>query len=455
MAQHGGPERSPDRPRKEAPTVAVVAHGCRANQEEIECLLGALADRGFTPVRFGERADWTVINTCSVTAAGDADARSAIRRASRVSGGGRVVVTGCFAQRDPEKTSWLGADLVVGNSEKWRLPDLLASGAAGEDACTGILMGEDPTTRHFLRHGKEASSFRTRAALKIQDGCDEHCTYCIIPSLRGKSVSRDPEEVLAEARVLVDAGHSEIALTGIHSASYGHDSDVGGLPALLRRLLDVEGLKRIRINSLEPQWVSRDLLETIAGSGRFCRHLHLPLQSGDALVLKRMGRRYSPEQYREVVKLARSLIPGVAIGADVMVAFPGEDEAAFENTYSLLEDVQPAYLHIFPFSERPGVPAQKLPGRVDEKTKRARAKRMAGLDTSLRTSFLRGSDGETHDLLIESKRDASGLAQSLTDTFIRVAVRTELPGGSWVRARLSYEGDPRRMLAEPVEGGQA
>jgi threonylcarbamoyladenosine tRNA methylthiotransferase MtaB len=412
--------------------------------------LEELKDRGFRPVRFGEAADWIVINTCSVTAAGDADARKAIRRAARTSGGGRVVVTGCFAQRDPQAAAWLGADLVVGNGEKWRLPDLLCSAAAERCERTGIIRGSDPTTRRFLRHGASASGLRTRAALKIQDGCDEHCTYCIIPSLRGRSVSRDPDEVLAEARALVDAGHREITLTGIHSASYGAESEVGDLASLLRRLLGVKGLHRIRVNSLEPNWVDRDLLETIASSPRFCRHLHLPLQSGDPRILKRMGRRYSPDHFRRIVEKARSLIPGVAIGVDVMVGFPGEDEEAFGATVALVEEIRPGYLHVFPYSQRPGVASARLPGRCEEETKRMRAKQMAEIDRRLRAEFLRAADGQEHDLLIESKRDAEQRPLSLTDTYIRVAVEGDLPGGSWVRARLRWNDDPRRMLATPI-----
>ncbi|MBD3163464.1 MAG: MiaB/RimO family radical SAM methylthiotransferase [Candidatus Eisenbacteria bacterium] len=434
-----------------APTVAVFSHGCRANQEEIECLLGALRDRGFRPVPFGGSADWTIINTCSVTHAGEADARRTIRRAVRLSGGGRVVVTGCFAQRDPADAARLGADLVVGNGEKWRIPDLLTSAASGEGSCTGVLFQADPTTRRFLGHGTRPSGFRTRAALKVQDGCDERCTYCIIPSLRGRSVSRDPDEVLAEARLLVESGHQEITLTGIHTAAYGADRGGPNLAGLLRRLLAVERLERIRLNSLEPQWVDAELLDTLASSPRFCRHLHLPLQSGDAGVLKRMGRGYRPEAYREVAARARAAIPGVGIGADVMVGFPGEDEEAYANTVALLEEVRPSYLHVFPYSERPGVASARLPGRVDEETKRRRARRLAALDRRFRTAFLRAADGAVHDLIVEAKEDRAGGAQCLTDTYIRVAVETDRSAGSWVTARLRWIGDPRRMRGIAVD----
>jgi threonylcarbamoyladenosine tRNA methylthiotransferase MtaB len=430
------------------PTVAVLSLGCRANQEEIECILGSLRERGFRLTDFGKPADWVVINTCSVTRAGESDTRQMIRKAVRGSGGGRVVVTGCYAQMDPTQAARLGADLVVGNGEKWRLPDLIASAAAGTDACTGILFEPDPTTRRFLRHGNGSGGYRTRAALKIQDGCDERCTYCIIPSLRGRSVSRDPREVLEEARTLVASGHPEITLTGIHSASYRWRRE--GLASLLRRLLDVPGLRRIRVNSLEPQWVDPELIEVIASSPRFARHLHLPLQSGDSGVLKRMGRGYSPEDYRRVVEQAKRAIPGVAIGADVMVGFPGEDDAAFERSTALLESVRPAYLHVFPYSERPGTAALRLPGGVDPRTARARAARLARLDLDLRAAFLRESDGAAHETLLESKRDRQGRSMGLTDTFIRVAIASDRPAGSWVRTRLRWIGDPRQMAGEVI-----
>lgn len=439
------------------PTIAVYSLGCRANQEEIECLLGSLVDRGFRRVPFGGTADWTVINTCSVTSAGESDARQAIRRAVR-EGGGRVVVTGCYAQRDPGGAAALGADLVVGNSEKWRLPDLIAAAAEpGESgSCTGILFEADPTTHRFLRHGRQRSGYRTRAALKIQDGCDERCTYCIIPSLRGRSVSRPVEEVLSEARVLADSGCGEITLTGIHSASYGADLAGSGLSLahLLTRLLDVDGLRRIRVNSLEPQWVDDDLIRVLASSPRFCRHVHLPLQSGDESVLKRMGRGYSPADYVRVAEHLRDAIPSVAIGADVMVGFPGEDEAAFSNTVRLLETVRPAYLHVFPFSERPGVPALRLNHPVDERTKRTRARMLGALDGRLRGEFLRAQEGTEHEVLIEGRAQGRAGAQAVTSHFVRVLVPGDHATGGWETVRLRWIGDPRKMAGDPVAAAE-
>jgi threonylcarbamoyladenosine tRNA methylthiotransferase MtaB len=432
-------------------TIAVHSLGCRANQEEIECLLGSLVDRGFRPVPFGGPADWTVINTCSVTCAGESDARQAIRRAIR-SSGGRVVVTGCYAQRDPEGAARLGAHLVVGNSEKWRLPDLITMGPRDGDSCTRILFNADPTNRRFLRHGRGPSPYRTRAALKIQDGCDERCTYCIIPSLRGRSVSRPIEEVLSEAETLADSGYGEITLTGIHSASYGADFGEHGptLAHLLIRLLDVAGLRRIRINSLEPQWVGDDLITALASSSRFCRHLHLPLQSGDPGILKRMGRGYAPDDYRRVVERTRSSIPGVSIGADVMVGFPGEEEAAFANTVRLLEEVRPAYLHVFPYSERPGIAAERLGAPVGERVKKVRARIVAELDRRLRSEFLKAREAEEHEVLIEGRRRGRE-AHALTDQFVRVVIPGEGAAGSWTRVRLRWVGDPMRMMGEPCE----
>jgi len=432
------------------PTVAVVSLGCRANQEEIECLLGSLRDRGFETVPFGEAADWIVVNTCSVTGAGESDARQMIRRAVRSAGGGRVVVTGCFAQRDPEGTARMGANLVIGNAEKWRLPDILGGAfdpTGTEEGCTSILFREDPTVSRFLRHGRSASGFRTRAALKVQDGCDERCTYCIIPSLRGRSVSRPVDEVLEEARVLVASGHPEITLTGIHTASYQVDGM--RLAGVLRRLLEVDGLRRIRVNSLEPQWVDDGLISTLASSPRFCRHLHLPLQSGDDRVLKRMGRGYTGNDYRALVDRIRARIPGVAIGADVMAGFPGEDEDAAARTLALLEDVRAAYLHVFPYSPRPGTASLRLGSPASQQRKDERIARLAALDRRLRTRFLEASAGEIHEILVEDKRDREGRSQGMTDTAIRVLIAAaDAPVGSWVRVRLRDAGSHRWMLGE-------
>lgn len=449
MPSESGEERAGTASAGSPPKVSVVSLGCRANQEEIECLLGTLRDRGFEAVPFGVSADWIIVNTCSVTGQGEADARQAIRRAARLSGGGRVVVTGCFAQRDPRQAARIGADLVVGNADKWRIPDLI-SGAAGTSAgeCGEChVFRSDPTVSRFLRHGRAASGFRTRASLKIQDGCDERCTYCIIPGLRGRSVSRPVEEVVAEARVLVASGHNEITLTGIHTASYRDGAT--GLPALLRRLLGVEGLRRIRLNSLEPQWVDDELLETIASSPRFCRHLHLPLQSGDDGVLKKMGRGYTGTGYRNLVARAKERIPGVAIGADVMAAFPGEDEEAAARTLSLLEDVRPAYLHVFPYSPRPGTAALKLPSPVAQKLKAQRVARLQSLDRRLRLDFLRASEEEVHEVLVEDKVGKSGLPQAMTDTAIRVELSMPAMAGSWSHVRLRFCGSPRLMIGDP------
>ncbi len=451
------PEATADDPRRiasgRAPTISVVSLGCRANQEEVECLLGTLRDRGFATVPFGSPADWIVVNTCSVTGVGESDARQTIRRAARLSGGGRVVVTGCFAQRDPEAAARIGADIVVGNADKWRIPELIDSARRSESfredataGCTPIVFKDDPTVSRFLRHGRSPSGFRTRASLKVQDGCDERCTYCIIPSLRGRSVSRPVDEVIEEARTLVASGHAEITLTGIHTASF--DAKGTRLSGLLRLLLDVEGLRRIRVNSLEPQWVDEELIATLASSSRFCRHLHLPLQSGDDRVLKKMGRGYTGSDYRALVARARERIPGVAIGADVMAGFPGEDEEAASNTRALLESVRPAYLHVFPYSPRPGTAALRLSGAVSQRAKEDRVDRLHALDERFRLAFLAASEGEVHEVLVEDKRGGDGLPQATTDTAIRVRISAPAPAATWARVRLRATGSTRSMAGD-------
>jgi len=435
-------------------TVAVCSLGCRANQEEIECLLGGLRDRGYRLVPFGAPADLTIVNTCGVTRAGESDARQMIRRAARTRREGRVVVTGCYAQLAPEEAARLGADLVVGNADKWRLPEILASAEDDPRGCAGILFDPDPTASRLGRHGKSASGYRTRAAIKVQDGCDERCTYCVIPALRGRGVSRDPAEVVDEARTLVEAGHEEITLTGIHTASYAGigEGERVSLAGLLRRLLAVPGLGRIRLNSLEPRWVDDELLQTIAGSPRFCRHLHLPLQSGDAAILKRMGRPYGPHDYRRVVEAARRAIPGVAIGADVMVGFPGESEEAFGRTLRLLEEVRPAYLHIFGYSERPRTSASRLGDPVPRGVAKDRSRALSILDDGLRRDYLKRSDGEFHEIRIEGSARRGRPAQGVTDTYIRVSVEGRFPDGERVGVILRYVDDPRRMAGEIQSG---
>ncbi|MFN8546763.1 MAG: tRNA (N(6)-L-threonylcarbamoyladenosine(37)-C(2))-methylthiotransferase MtaB [Candidatus Eisenbacteria bacterium] len=427
-APAGGPRLGPER-------VAFATVGCKANLEEMECLASRLADLGYAVVPFGEPADWTIVNTCTVTGEGDSDSRQAVRRARRFSPEGRLVVTGCLAQRDPRAVASLpGVDWVLGNAEKPRLAEWLVEHQstqaesrrpAPDPAATFssreamVRVSADPTVDHFAEFGGSRQGRRTRATLKVQDGCDQHCTFCVIPSVRGASRSRALDDTLQQARQLLDSGYREIMLTGINSALWGRDlAEPLDLGDLLHRLLSLRGLARLRLNSLEPQLVRDEWLALMAEEPRLCRHLHLPLQSGSDRVLKQMNRRYTTAEYAHLVSRVRALLPDCAIGADVMVGFPGETDRDFADGVSFLESLGLAYLHVFSYSERPGTGAPRLSEGVPKQLRMARSAQLRSLDARLRANFARSQEGRCETVLIEGACGA-GAWQGLTGNYLR------------------------------------
>jgi threonylcarbamoyladenosine tRNA methylthiotransferase MtaB len=439
-----------DRKQRHEKTFCIVTQGCRVNQEEAECLRSQLLARGFREVPVGEPADLTVLNTCTVTAAGDSDARQMLRRLRRISPRGRIVATGCYAQRAPEEVAQIGAaDLLVGNRRKADLDlylSLLEEGSsAGEPR---VVVDSDPTPVRWLRHARGWAPARTRAVLKIQDGCSEHCTYCIIPSVRGPSVSRPAREVLEEARTLVAAGSREIVLTGVHTGSY-RSPEGWDLARLIAALEPLEGLRRIRLASLEPGTISERLLEVLARSRKLCPHLHVPLQSGDDAILRRMGRSYGTAAFRELLARVRRARPGVAIGTDVMVGFPGETEEAFQRTLAFVREMDFAYLHVFSFSPRPGAPATRLGPPVAKEEASRRSRTLRALDRELRRRHMARRRGQEDWVLVETTR--RGRSGGLTGDYLRVILRGPVRDpGSWVRVRIEEPADDLRVWGRPV-----
>jgi threonylcarbamoyladenosine tRNA methylthiotransferase MtaB len=411
--------------------------GCKLNIYETESLKGVFHRNGYEIVTEGERADVCVINTCTVTERGDADCRQVIRRAVRDKGcGGMVVVTGCYAQRDPEALAALeGVDLIVGNREKANLLTYVEAAMVEREAACRVAVGRDPTIDDFLDLDPSFHGDLTRATLKVQDGCDEHCTYCIIPQVRGGSRSRPLSQIIERAQEIAREGYKEIALTGVNTGSY-HDRGAS-LIDLIKALDRVEGLHRIRLNSLEPRSVTDDLIDCAAGMEKVCHHFHIPLQSGDDAILHRMGRRYDTRYYAERVdRIVRSL-PDAAIGADVMVGFPGEDDEAFERTVRFIDELPLIYLHVFTYSSREGTPSVRMGGRVGSQQKVERSAVLRELSRKKREAFLRGFIGERVEVLVEAKRSpTTGRLTGLTGNYIRVHVET---------------ADGRRQTADRVE----
>lgn len=458
--------------------VAVFAVGCKANREEMECLQSRLADCGYQVVPFGSAADWIVVNTCTVTSAGDADSRQMIRRAVRDSGRGRVIVTGCLAQRSPESVAAMpGVTQVVGNAEKAGLPDWIrersrarpagqadsrdapAAMETSESTVTGvatfgeasssdprsagasreadIAVSADPTIRAFPGHGTSREGSRERPALKVQDGCDACCTYCVIPSVRGASRSRPLEDCRTQARRLVGSGRREIVLTGINLSLWG--GDLPGrpeLPDLVEALAGVEGVARLRLSSIEPEALTSAWLERFLGCRSLCRHFHLPLQSGDAEVLRRMGRTYGPELFARRVEAIRRSAPEAAIGTDLLVGFPGESDEAFRRTERLLSDLPLSYLHVFSYSPRPGTASLRLGPVPPQDVVRARSRRLRELSRTLLDRFRCDQMGSEVEVLAE-RRTGAGLWQGTT--------------GNYLRVRFPWAGsDPRKRGPIPV-----
>lgn len=326
--------------------------------------------RGLISVRKRERADLVVLNTCTVTAAADDDVRKMARRVNRENPEASILITGCYAQRDPETLAELpGVRWVVGNSHKARIPDIVAEYASQADALTpyhgNIHVGDIFEQHEFLSAPVEdASGDRTRPNLKIQDGCNNRCSFCVIPSVRGRSRSAPLEKVVEQVRLL-STKYREVVLSGINLGRWGRDNGISmRFHELLRVLLDETPIERLRISSVEPMDFSNELLELMASNRRIARHWHAPLQSGSDAVLKRMKRRYRTRHYEDRMQRAVEMLPGAAFGADVMVGFPGETDAEFGETRAFIERMPFTYLHVFTYSARPGTPAEEMTGHV-------------------------------------------------------------------------------------------
>ncbi len=368
-------------------TVAVATLGCKVNQFESEALMASLERAGYRLVPFGDMADITIINTCTVTHRADFQSRQMIRRACRFNPQSLVVVTGCYSQVDPEAIVKTGAaQYLVGNGEKNRIPDLLPR--MQEGTLPRILVGDIQNETCFADTPLHSFHLHTRAFLKIQDGCDARCSYCIVPYARGRSRSLPPKKVFEHLRKLRVAGFKEAVLTGIHIGAYGLDlvpplSLIGLLEELERE--DVPG--RIRLSSIEPGDFSSDLVSSLFRSTKICPHLHIPIQSGDDALLKRMNRDYDRSFLFDLIQSLHNGIPDLSIGADVIVGFSGETEEMFRHTWDLIESLPFSYLHVFPFSRRKGTPAFQFSDRVDEGKIRNRAEALRELGRQKRQDF--------------------------------------------------------------------
>jgi len=434
----------------------VHSFGCRATQADSAAIERQLATQGLSPARYPWEADVVVLNTCTVTAAADQDARASIRRIHRENPAAKIMVTGCYAQRAPQEIAALaGVTWVVGNSHKHRVAEIAAN-AGFEPKMEPQVHEEQSSGQGLAEHGPRnfvsletfslsAPAFtlvgdifahteliaapvfagdsiaeKTRPNLKVQDGCNNRCSFCIIPSVRGQSRSMQLNRVIEEANALVTSGYREIVLSGINLGRWGRDFQPQlRFEQLVRGLLEHTGIEKIRISSVEPMDWSDDLIALVANSPRLAKHAHVPLQSGSDRILRRMHRKYRPWHYAEKTRKIRDAMPDAAIGADVMVGFPGETDELFEESRSFIEHLPFTYLHVFTYSSRPGTPSAAMPDQVPVHTARERNRVLRELAAEKNLEFRRKFLGKTLEVITLQTGD-DDWTEALSDNFLKV-----------------------------------
>ena len=420
--------------------IAFATVGCRLNQFETDALRGKALAAAYDVVPFEAVADVYVINTCTITAEADADSRQLTRRAVRGNPAALVIMTGCYAQGAPKAAAAIpGVDLVVGNIEKSGL--LAEIQRAQKNGAARLRVGDigGATRIDGDEYGPGIDPDRTRAFLKVQDGCNYACSFCIVPSVRGPNRSQSPAAVLAAIRRLHAAGFPEVVLTGIHLGTYGRDlTPRTTLVALCEAIAALPDGPRVRLSSLDPHEVTPELIHLLGSEPRLCRHLHLPLQSGDEDVLRRMRRGHGVAEFRRLVERLTAVVPGIAVTGDVIVGFPGEDDAAFRRTADLLEALPLAGLHVFSYSPRPGTAAADFPDHVPKAVKRERSRALRALAARKALAFRRQAVGSVLDTVVLRQSEAPELLEGLTDNYLRVWFPGEAAlQGTVVRVRVT------------------
>ena len=407
------------------PKFFITTLGCKVNQAESEAIAQDLLSSDWASARECDQAEVCIVNTCTVTQKASMQSRQAIRKAIRSNPKARIIVTGCYAQTAPQEINRIdGVDYVVGHAKKRFISRLIQP--KEDEAPSSRLSSPDDVSRsrRFELMPTAISAARTRPFLKIQDGCDAFCTYCIVPYARGRSRSMPLNNVVESIQQLAEADYREVVLTGIHLGAYGRDlSPTVNLAALLRRIRALAPIDRVRLSSIEPLELTPEIIQLVAGSDMFCRHFHIPLQSGDDRILKRMGRPYSRQIFHDLIAKIKELMPDAAIGADTLIGFPGENDMAFENTYNLIKDMPISYLHVFPFSARPGTPAAEYADPIPQQLIKQRCQQMRKLGWNKRMRFYRGFVAKKMPVLIETKRDGdTGLLKGISSNYLPVLI---------------------------------
>lgn len=402
-------------------TVAFHTLGCKVNSYDTEAIWNLFKQRGYSQIDFHDIADIYVINTCTVTDTGDKKSRQMIRRAIRRNPDATIVVTGCYAQMAPDEILEIpGVDLVIGTQHRDQIVDLVEKVTAEKTPFT--LVSSVRSQREFEELDVPEFQDHTRAFLKIQEGCNNFCTFCIIPYSRGFIRSRKPENVISQAKKLVEAGYKEIVLTGIHTGGYGDDLAGYSLSDLLVDLEQVEGLHRIRISSIEASEIDDKMIDVLTRSQKVCRHLHIPLQAGSNSVLDRMNRKYTVEEFAVKLVKLRKALPDLAVTSDVIVGFPGESDDDFADTYNFVKEQGFADLHVFPYSQRKGTPAAKYKEQVPEPVKEDRVAKLIQLADDMQMKYSSKYVGQTLEVIPEEINE-QGLLEGFSDNYIKIAFR--------------------------------
>jgi len=394
--------------------------GCRLNQAETEIIGKRLQNSGYEIVEWGQASDLTVINTCTVTEQADAKCRQAIRQSQRQNPATRIAVIGCYAQMDvPAIRKIPGVSLIIGNEHKLQITEFLDQ---LDVASEPVVVHTSKISRdEFVIDAIGLYDTQTRANLKIQDGCSFVCSFCIIAAARGPARSRNFEDILKEAGKLIDLGFREIVLTGVNIGTYSNNGQ--NFTGLLRKLAVLPGLQRLRISSIEPTTVTRELIDSIAEYPALCRHLHIPLQSGNDEVLEKMRRKHTIGEFREIVEYAAQTIPGVGLGTDIMVGFPGESREAFDDTRKFLADLPIPFYHVFSYSDRKGTASHKLQPKIDHQEKKLRNHILTEQGRRQKRRFQLDWLNQPLDVLFEEEEN--GWWSGFTDNYLRVRIKQE------------------------------
>jgi threonylcarbamoyladenosine tRNA methylthiotransferase MtaB len=429
------------------PRVSLHTLGCKLNYAETSMLGRQFIDRGFSLVEFGTPSELCIINTCSVTERANRECRQMVRKAVRTSANPFVVVTGCYAQLAPEEVAAIeGVDLVLGSKEKFEIFDHI--GGLEKKLYPHVVVSDISEVQDFGPSFTSSEGDRTRAFLKIQDGCDYNCSFCTIPLARGASRSQSLDASVKQAAHLVEQGFREITLTGVNVGDYGNDGG-DGLLALLRALVTVRGLERIRISSIEPNLLEEEIIEFVAREPVMCKHFHIPLQSGCDDVLRQMRRRYTTAQYAQLISQIRRIIPECGVGVDVITGFPGETDEHFLTTLNFIESIDISYLHVFTYSERPNTPAAAFGGSVEPKVRFKRNEITRSLGLKKKQAFYAARVGETLPVLMESDVH-NDVRFGFTSNYVRVGVNASSAEPNEIVPVLIHTARPELCIGDVV-----